>query len=585
MTAYLVKMAPPTNEKSAFDIITKSDSYPLYKLLLIVFFIAFVASVVTLYSFNIRIVEYYFIIVLMVLAILCEILLFEPTPGRQLTMLVQIIITYLDIVWGTTLNYYFFIGQTDIIAHSWIAQTLVIFGHVTPIFDLYQPFPQWHIFTASTYLISGLQVPMYKIMCINCGIILACAGIPGIYVIAHKLTGSKRTSMLASLFLSVFPTYIFYGMYSIPRSIVPVFMILVVILLLGRNDSRKYLVALFLILTITMFHTVSIVFVVSIFILIFALQRLFAMDKKDYLITFNFLLLSIAIWLIYWVVNGQVMFEQLYLSIVSQAPTGFLTKTALTMPLNELFNYLQFSVFLLFIIIGVLITLRTKASAKLKIFSIMALLLIPLAFPGPLLLINKLAANFDIGRFDEYSSLFMGLISAIGFLALYNKAGRNIKVLVVIVFALLVFLAISNDFVATDNPLIKRTFYTDYLSFGEVTGADNMYNNSNGFVMGDYILTRFYQAQLDQGNKSHTAEVDYYNNTLMRRSTNNSSDIFVIRNGELKKRPLELFTMDNDTYDPAPAAAIDYYDLSTGVYNNLTRYNRVYNSSVMDGYL
>lgn len=87
-----------------------------YRFVFIVFFLfLYELSLLTLHGFELRIIPYYGLVAIMGTLILAQILFFRSTTRIQnVTIIFQIIMLFLNIVWGVTLKYYFFIGRTDI---------------------------------------------------------------------------------------------------------------------------------------------------------------------------------------------------------------------------------------------------------------------------------------------------------------------------------------------------------------------------------------------------------------------------------------------------------------------------------------
>ena len=139
--------------------------------------------------------------------------------------------------------------------------------------------------------------------------------------------------------------------------------------------------------------------------------------------------------LIYWLYYATELFESLVGLSLRSAPTGTMTKAIVYTPLSELFNYLQYSPLLLFVIIGFFATLQSKKISTLgKIFCIFGLFAVSVTFPGPSLLLNRLSHNLNLIRFGEYTFLFIGLTGAIGFNEIYNKSKKYAKIFTIKLF-------------------------------------------------------------------------------------------------------------------------------------------------------
>jgi hypothetical protein len=202
-------------------------------------------------------------------------------------------------------------------------------------------------------------------------------------------------------------------------------------------------------------------------------------------------------------------------------------------------------------------------------------------FPGPALLINKIARNFNFVRFGEYSFFFICLAGATGLYVLLMKLKTSHRAGAVILFALMAFLSVSNDFTASDNPLIKRPFYTYYFTKSETTAMDRLSSLAKGYVMADYPSTRYLKYS-DYPYKGHILEVSALKQEIL---TNSSDDIVLIRKEELKKRPLKLYTSPDGKFrfDPSIEASQDYYDGSAPLWDTLEEFNSVYDSGSVNG--
>ena len=144
------------------------------------------------------------------------------------------------------------------------------------------------------------------------------------------------------------------------------------------------------------------------------------------------------------------------------------------------------------------------------------------------------------------------------------------------------FLSISNDFNASDNPLIKRPFYTFYLTEEETASFKNIPNITEGYVMSDYITTRYLMDSPFES-KSQLLEVDRENMSFLR---NSNHDILLIRQQELNKRPLKLYSSEIDKFklNPGWVTSLDYYYNDLPLWNNLENYSKIYNSGSVAGF-
>jgi hypothetical protein len=244
---------------------------------------------------------------------------------------------------------------------------------------------------------------------------------------------------------------------------------------------------------------------------------------------------------------------------------------------------LQYVPIIFLAIFGILSSLQSKRFFNYeRIFFLVGLALSSVSFPGPSLLINKLAKNLNIGRFGEYGALFIILASAYGFYELFSRSKKFGKILIISLFIMMVFLLLSNDFIASDNPLVKRPFYSFYLTENEVDSSFSMARFTSGYTMSDYVITRFISFS-PYVNKSHLLEVDFRNMSLLR---NNDSDSILIRKSELNKRPLDLYSSEDGLFKlDQDYSLLEYYYLESPLWASLKDYNKIYDSNEVAGYI
>lgn len=564
--------------KSAYKNVAPDDTY--FKYLAVLYALLYLASVVLLIIVDIRPYFYYVIFALMAVTILFEIMLFEPSGTRTRLIMAQVMFLVLNIIWGVSLKYYYFINRTDILVHSWLADDLLKNGYVTELFGVYQPFPLWHILTDYVKMVTGLDLPAQTVMFIICGLIYAVIPV-FVYLILNKLTKDTRISLLSSLFLSFYPFFLIIGMSSIARSVVPIFVLSIILLSLEKYSRGKFLLALILIFTIIVFHTVSILFVLMILLALFLLKKVYDRRGEKSVLNVKFFIIAIALTIGYWELTAGQLVNHVVSNLLGEAPSGVLTSGIYDMPLNELANYAQYSLLLVFILAGIVFIVRSKTlNNTVKVFSIIGLVLIPVTFPGPMMLINKFAHNFSIDRFSEYGFIFISFVAAYGFSEIFRKSEGYAKATLSVIFIVLVILSISNDFIASDNPLIKREFYTYYLTENEITGIGHIYDKTPGFVMSDYVAIR-YMMNSPYSQRSNILEVDHQNMTLLR---NNDSDVIIIREGEFNERPLRLNGNPDGTFIPNPDwGPLLYYYRNATLMDNIGSFSRVYDSGELYG--
>jgi len=540
------------------------------------YLVLFSTSIITIYFSEVRPIIYYVLIASISGIILYEILFFQLSNNRALFILLQILLLHLNILWGVTLNYHFYISRTDPLAHVWFISELIDMGRVTEaIFGDYEAFPLWHILVSITYQLSGFYAPIHKVMFFVNGMVYAFI-IVVTYLIGKKLFENRRDSLIITLFVCVFPPVISYGMGSIARSVIPIFLLLIIYLLIReKNYSNGYLLILLTIATV-IYHHASAPFILLIFGLIYLLQYVNNSSIDTNIIDVKYLVTAFIFTLSYWIYASDFIFNEIIKHLVRPGYEKSFAQGVTTIPLSEVINYLQYSPIIFFTVVGILYILdREKVSQQLQWFCLLGAFFLLISIPGPLLLIEKFTFNFNIGRMGTYTFFFICSVAAFGLIKVFSKLKGNYKYLVVIAFATMCFLCVSNDFNASDNPITKRPFYTFYLTEEETTAFRSVAEfDSPGYIFADYVATRYYSFS-EFRSKSHILEMGASNNRIL---TSSKDDLVLIRIGEWHKRPLQFYSSQDSEFRSNPSWNRLMYFYLESYSDNLKALNTVYNS-------
>jgi hypothetical protein len=564
----------------------------LYEIFLSGYLVLWSISLIVLYSLSVRPVVYYALVSLMSFCILSEILFFDITEGKVRVLLLQIGLLLLNIIWGVTLKYPYFIGRTDPPAHVWFIENIVNSGHITNILSMYKPFPLWHILNAYAIFLSGLLSDFQYVMFFLNGLIYFFIAI-FIYLISKKLFANDKFALIAALFTIFNPDILIYGMSSISRSVVSFLLVLLLFLLFKYSNKMNLILILIVSISLILYHTASIPFIITILLILFLLQNLYSDNKDKSYPPAVYIGLLGSLTIVYWIYNAHdllaLLIENAELRTQSnnfliigqdqEIAQGVLSEAIFSFPQNELINYLQYLPLLIFIFIGILCVINSQNTTSLvKIFCLCGLIMIPLALPGPIFLFEKFTF-LNINRFGEYGFLFFSLAASFGLLYLFSKAHTYQKYFVIILFVSMAFLSISNDFTASDNPLIKRPFYTFYISEDELSGIDKMTEVSKGYVLSDYIVTRFLKFS-KYNSKAHILEVDSREENLLKGS---EDDVILIREHELQRRPLKLYSSPDLFFQENPSwlSNLNYYSDQNFQWRNIENFNKIYDNKAL----
>jgi hypothetical protein len=130
----------------------------------------------------------------------------------------------------------------------------------------------------------------------------------------------------------------------------------------------------------------------------------------------------------------------------------------------------------------------------------------------------------------------ISIISAVGFYKIFSKFGNKGKVIMIILISVTSFLSVSNDFTSSDNPIIKRPFFTYYLSKQEVIASKYISIESDNLIITDKIMNDYFISK----NFTNTNIIEI-NNDKTEILKNNIEDIILLRMGEFNKRSLQVY--------------------------------------------
>lgn len=567
-------------------------SRSLGKLLLSAFFVLQAVSVVVLATYDVRPHGYYALVAAMAVVVLAQILWFSPARDRAWPILAQLVVLHLNLVWGMTLKYHYFIGRTDVFGHVYYLESvLATNGLPNSGGGFYEAFPLWHVLGGMEHLLFGGQVAPRTTFFLVSGLLYAILPVV-VYLVADRLFDSTRVALTAGLLTALSSTAMHNGMYAIPRS-AAAFLSVFLLLTWVRGDERSvYMFALFAV-AIAAYHTVSLPFAFVILAIDYVFRRHLVPALSRGVVPqpsgASFVLLGVVglVQAGYWLFFADYLLEHIVSLPFQQSPPGQVNTGVVEAPLRELANYLHDSALLVFIFVGSLVGLSTdRASGEAKATLLTALATVGLAFPGPHLLVERLAESFNVLRFSQYAFPFVAMGAAYGVVALFRgvtaprPTAETIKVVALVVFVVFSFGTVSNDFVASDNPAVERQFYTNYISESEERSLQSVAGLAAGNVSSDYVGTRYYEAS-EHANDTRILGVSEDADELY---LGNDDDLVLIREGELQRRPLQVWATDDYPGAGSYLGGLRYVDRSAGVWADLAAENRVYDSGSTAAY-
>ncbi|QSX00040.1 hypothetical protein [Haloterrigena alkaliphila] len=561
-----------------------------FALLIALFLVLQGVSVLLLARTAVRPITYYAVAAAMVAVIVIQVLRLDLTRSRVSAILLEIAALMANLIWSVTLNYHYYFGRTDVFGHESSIQSLLDVHHVTGAFGEYEAFPLWHVLIASEAMLFDGGADTLFLAFLTSGIAFMVL-IATVYLLARRFGFTKDVSLLAALLMCLQPFVIFSGMYAIPRSIASVLFV-VSLLALVRTGWRYAVLFLGFAVAIAVYHTVTIPFIIATLSVYYVIERYLPSmtNDQEYVVRPAHLFALAGIQLGYWLIAAPNILARvvtvLQESLIAGIGGGGQTETEaasefISMPFHELANYVPFSFLLLFILYGVI---RGPAVSRIsfrgKVVLLTSLALSAVSFPGPLLLVGE---QLNILRFSLYTAPFIAIGAAVGVVAALRTEFRygtsDLKVgLVVVLLLTSGFVAVSNDFVASDNPLVEREFYTHYFTEAEVESFDAVGEAAGDDVMSDYVTCRYYsssptgECNIIQADPE-TGDVHF-----------EGQDLLLVREGELADRPLQFYATDEYVEDPAYYESLEYADQDSPVWDGRSSSDRVYDSEGVSVY-
>ncbi|MFC4437929.1 MULTISPECIES: hypothetical protein [Natrialbaceae] len=487
---------------------------------------------------------------------LCCFLLTATTPiGRtsRAIALYHLVVTVLLVIYSVTLNYGLFVGHTDLTSHISIATSILETGRTSTLLPSYDSFQLWHVYTAFVSLVFGSWIAPYTAMYLLSGGIFA-AGVGLTYGVAHRLHPDEKYALLASLVAISFPLYLFYGMYSIPRSVASIFFLALLLALLSRPTAGIRLLTVGLVAAIVVAHPVTIPFVLAILALVALTERTITRSEPivgSYVLAVTFLFTSL-----YWLYAAEVVVTRIagtIYAVLFEPTESAVPEGVITSPWVEVANFVPYGFVLFFVLLGFLFLLERgrrpacadggddgadvvrngsrRPSGRTTAVGVVAILLVPLVFPGPVLLLDAVA-GVNVDRFGHYGFAFVALAGGYGLYELLRRGGLAAFLVLLLILSLFTFTAVSNELTASDNPIVERPFYTFYLSDHERQSFAAVDDGYRGEIGTDRIACRYMGAF----HGSLCSVVDAAEGDAMF----DDHDAVLVREDELEDRPLQF---------------------------------------------
>ena len=556
-----------------------------YKHLILINVLLFLWSIIIILSFDSRNIIF-FILSSSIACIIILQILHAKTPRQYYAILFQICALSLALAWSLTLNYSLYFGYTDTLSHMHFISTILSSGHTIDLPLTYENFPIFHILISQGVLITGLEIGPALF------IIMALAWLVGIviaFLIAGKIFNSTTIGLIVSLLFAISPQIIFYSSYTISRSLAFIFFMLIIYLILNKNENNRLL---FTILSISMSwvliltHSVTVFFVIPLLFVIYVIQRLTVGDREQgagisgtFLVLFS---ISIMGYLFFASYETTRLLLTYYLSPLMH-DSGEINLANAGSDLFIIIRNLFYILSIFFALIGSWSILKRgrKNRSKEYIIALTSLVFLPLFIPGFLDVIPG-SGVLLIYRLPLLVTPFIVIVLGYGifYFVMGNKSLVKAPIHPMIsLISILAIISICSFFAMTgtirDSPLPwNEGTSSDYFTIQETTAFASIQalgNHSQVLHSDDYTIRNLYQLN------------DYSTRIITSGNISNISNGYVIlRSGELESRGVLPFGADNQNLY---SYKIDYNDPQTNIILQLIPQERIYDNGAVQSYV
>ncbi len=468
------------------------------------FITLYVLSIIILFLSAERTLYYFGMMALIYVLILNQI--FSKSSKAHI-ILIELVLSSLNLIYSVTLKYPLYFGGTDIIPHLFLSKVTYLSGHLAPsdMSTLYASFPLFHILSSEFAHLSGLE--LQSAYFIGLGLVYSIL-IVFIYYFFMKTTKNSTFSLLACMVYSVSGVVIYYGMYVITRTLAYAGFIIILYLLYKKDANNRGFAYQGLAILLTVFtvlvHQVSAAQIAVILFLLLACEYILS-DERYINLTYFSLFCSVFVG--YWFYFANVFLEELLLSRSNiQLYEEFQIKDTVQIGYEwiYIFNHLDVSIFLFFALIGIgyLLWDRIKANKRhymdyFSVFALFALITLVLYIPTPIQTLWQTMTLFRFDRFMLLISPFMAFAMAAGIYILYShlsNSGKKPVWIILISVLMAIFVLTSVYYNGPESKPILSTPVREYFTADEIQGFNHIMEHvePGSALYSDYHTHRFF---------------------------------------------------------------------------------------------
>jgi uncharacterized membrane protein len=407
----------------------KYMSHMQFHHLFLINMLIYIVSIFILITYTTRPLVYFIFMAMYSGVILLQIISQRPKWTDGLIVF-EIILLSLNLIWGVTLKYPLYFGDTDTLVHLRLIETILQTSHTETYYLDYIYYPIYHILVAVGSEVTGWSIR--TVLFITIGIAWQ-AGIIFAYLIFKKLTNSRTLGLTGCLLFASSSQVIFYGSYAVARSLAFVFMVCWLYLILGKAKKEiKYLsLSIIIMAAMIMTHHINVMYLIPVLLLVYIFQIFIYRSWTKGIINPLFICLLIISTISYLVfiafsMSGSVL--PIVIKEILRSTGTFDSNPTHGYGFSVLPNMIYYSFVLLLCLLGIsIIFSRNKLSHRIKMAGIIGLsgfVLLLVYVPGPVDLLP--VSNIMLtSRLPLVVSPFIIFLMVYGVKYIYNVIGTS----------------------------------------------------------------------------------------------------------------------------------------------------------------
>jgi uncharacterized membrane protein len=471
------------NRNTSFSVLNLHPARVNFLHLFLIGMLIFFITLIILVSFPARPVAYFILISLFSGIILWQILCQRPEWTDNLIVF-EIVLLSLNLIWGVSLKYPLFFGDTDSLVHMHYIDTILKTAHVQTEEISYFYYPLYHIFNAIGSEITGLSV--------RTGVFILVGGAWQVaiifsFLLFKKLSNSRTLAGIACLIFASSSQIIFYGSYAIARSLSFVFLAawLYLIIARARQNAGFLLLSLIVMVSMIMTHHINVLLVIPMLLVAYFCQifvdRLHTGRPLEpiFIVTFSVCCIAYMVWFAPDLTNSTLVGT---IRAILRSDTSFGMNITGGYGPVVIIGAIYYSFAFLLCLLGMRVVFHemhvSENGRTAGAFAVAGLCFLIIFMPGPLDII-PISQVMMANRLNLMVSPFVAFLAASGVVYIMNRSGTarighiralSLQILAVVFLSVMTFFSTISTGNAQDNNSFLHTqnIDTPYFTWSEL---------------------------------------------------------------------------------------------------------------------